>query len=190
MLPDRTAKRGSTLRRVAAALCAIAIVCASPVVRAEPSPEYLIKAAYLYNFAMFVDWPADAFSTRTSPFVIGILGANRFDRALERTVADKRIDRRPIVVRRVDSPRDLRHCHIVFVSSSDAARSAEVLDRLDGLPILVVGETSDFARRGGTIAFLIEDNRVRFEVNLDAARRAKLTISAKLLSLAKTVRTG
>ena len=177
-------------RRIAAAFCAIAIACASPAVRAEPSPEYLIKAAYLYNFAMFVDWPPDAFATRTSPFVIGILGADRFDRALERTVSGKRIDKRPIVVRRVDAPHELKRCHIVFVSSSDAARNADVLGRLDGLPVLVVGETPDFARRGGSIAFLVEDNRVRFEVNLDAARRAKLTISAKLLSLAKTVRTG
>jgi hypothetical protein len=178
------------MRRAAAALCAAALVLAPFAARAEPSPEYLIKAAYLYNFAMFIEWPPDAFSTRTSPFVIGILGADRFDRALERTVAGKRIDRRPIVVRRVDTPQELRRCHIVFVSSSDASRSADVLGRLDGLPILVVGETADFARRGGSLAFLIEENRVRFEVNLDAARRAKLTISAKLLTLAKTVRTG
>lgn len=177
-------------RRLAAILCAIAVSCSPPVARAEPTPEYLIKAAYLYNFAMFIDWPPDAFPTRNAPFVIGVFGADRFDHALERTVRDKRIDKRPIVIRRLEAPQDLKRCHIVFVSSSDAARIGDVAARLEGLPILVVGETPDFARRGGSIAFVIEDNRVRFEVNLDAARRARLTISAKLLNLATVVRAG
>lgn len=170
------------------AWCCLA-VCRPPVPAfAAPTPEYLIKAAYLYNFALFVEWPADAFPSSDAPIVIGVVGDDPFDQALERTVRDKRINRRPLVVRRLQWGQNLRQCHILFVSASEAARAADLGTRLDGQPVLVVGETFDFARRGGTINFFIENNKVLFEVNVDAARRARLDISAKLLNLARIIR--
>lgn len=179
------------VRRVALLLCACLALGPWPApVAAAPSPEYLIKAAYLYNFALFVEWPADAFAAADAPIVIGVVGADPFDEALDRTIQDKRINRRRIVVRRLQWSQDLRGCHILFVSASEAARASELSSRLNGLPVLVVGETPEFARRGGTINFTIEDNKVRFEVNVDAARRARLNISAKLLNLARIVRGG
>jgi hypothetical protein len=176
-------------RRLVVAVCAWLTVCHAPTaVSAAPAPEYLIKAAYLYNFALFVEWPAEAFLAADAPLVIGVVGSDPFDSALERTVRGKRINRRPLVIRRLQASQDLRQCHILFVSSSEAARTGELISRLEGVPVLVVGETPDFARRGGTINFTIEDNKVRFEVNVDAARRARLKISAKLLNVARIVR--
>ena len=122
--------------------------------------------------------------------MIGVIGADPFDVALERTVRDKRVNNRPVVVRRLQWAQDLRQCHILFVSSSEGTRAGELTARLDGLPILLVGETPDFARRGGTINFAIDDNKVGLEVNVDTARRSRLNISAKLLKVARIVRGG
>ena len=149
------------------------------------SPEYLIKAAYLYNFAMFVDWPSEAFATPDSSIVIGIIGADPFGWALDRTVEDKRINGRRIVVQRLQWSQDPSHCHIVFVS--DPARLSEVADRLAGAATLVVADTDTAARRSA-INFIVRDNKVGFEINLNQARSARLTISSKLLNLARVVR--
>jgi uncharacterized protein DUF4154 len=181
--------------RVVLAFCFAGGLCPtlsqlSPVVRAAPSPEYLIKAAYLYNFALFVEWPAEVFATRDAPIVIGIIGADPFDQALERTIQDKRINGRTLVVRRLQPGQDMRQAHILFVRSSEAGRNDELIGRLAGHPVLLVGETPDFARRGGTITFTIEDERVRFEINVEAARRARLNVSATLLNVARVVRTN
>jgi hypothetical protein len=155
--------------------------------RATP-PEYLIKAAYLYHFAMFVDWPADAFSSKDSPIVIGIVGNDPFGPAIDDTVRDKRIDGRRLVVRRLDWTQDLRQCHILFLA--DGGRIAEVARRVSGLSVLIVGETQDLASHGAVINFRIEGNRVRFDINVDAAKRSHLTISSQLLNLARIVRTS
>jgi hypothetical protein len=150
-------------------------------------PEYLIKAAYLYHFAMFVDWPADAFPSKNSPIVIGIVGNDPFGPAIDDTVRDKRIDGRPLVVKRLDWSQDLRQCHILFLA--DGGRIADVVRRVGGLSVLIVGETQDLASHGAVINFRIEDNRVRFDINVDAAKRSRLTISSQLLNLARIVRT-
>jgi hypothetical protein len=172
----------------------VLLVCltVSPALAAAPSsprsPEYLIKAAYLYNFAMFIDWPSDAFSSEDSPIVIGILGTDPFGWALDRTVQDKTINHRPLIVERLQWSQELRHCHILFVSASDAPKFAEVAHRLAGSSVLIVGDTPEATSSGGTINFTVEDNKVQFEINVDAARRARLKISSKLLNLAKVVR--
>jgi hypothetical protein len=150
------------------------------------SPEYLIKAAYLYNFAMFVEWPADAFASSESPIVIGVVGSDPFGWALDRTVQDKRIGKRRIVVERLTPTQDPRHAHIVFVGDADNARLNDLNDRLKGASTLVV--TDDQAGQRSAIAFVVTDNKVGFEVNLEPARRARVTISSKLLTLARTVR--
>jgi hypothetical protein len=178
------------MKRFLFIVCALLLSWRSVAVDAAPSSEYLIKAGYLYNFAMFVGWPADAFSRPDAPLVIGIVGSDPFGQALDRIVQNKRINGRPVVVRRLQANSDLRQSHILFVSGSDAGVAAGVAARLEGRPVLVVGEAPDFARRGGTINFVDDATRVRFEVNLDAAKKSRLDISAKLLHVAIRVVRG
>jgi hypothetical protein len=151
------------------------------------SPEYVIKAAYLYNFAMFVEWPTDAFPTADSPLAIGVVGDDPFGGALERTVEGKRINKRRIVVDRVQSVQDARRCHIVFIGASDDPRVSEFSTRLTGQSVLLVGESDDVLKLGATIGFTVRDNKVGYDINLGAAKRARLTISSKLLNLARVV---
>ena len=159
----------------------------SAIVRAAASPEYLTKATFLCNFALFVEWPADVFTTRDAPIVLGVVGNDPFEQALDDTIRNKRIKGRPIVVRRLQAAQDLRQAHILFVSTSEAGRHEELIARVGRHPVLLVGDTPDFARQGGAIAFTMEAERVRFEINLDATRRAGLNVSAKLLKLARVV---
>ena len=154
------------------------------------SSEYLIKAGFIYNFAKFVEWPSAAFAQPDSPIVIGVLGTDPFGNVLDRIVEDKKIGPRGFVVRRYKWGRDLKElkdCKILFVSASERAHIDEILLGVKGLPILTVGETPGFAERGGVIRFTLEDNRVRFEVNVDAAHQADLNISSRLLTLAKII---
>jgi hypothetical protein len=180
----------SRLANAAGILLAVLLVVPRPAgaVDSSPrSPEYLIKAAYLYNFAMFVEWPADAFSRPDSAVVIGVVGADPFGWALDRTVQDRKIGKRPIVVERMQWGQDPRRYHIVFVSGSDAARLTDLATRLEGSPTLIVAD-SDALWPRSAISFVVNDNKVGFEINLDQATRARLTISSKLLNLARVVR--
>jgi len=160
---------------------------------APDSSEYLIKAGFIYNFAKFVEWPSAAFAQPDSPIVIGVLGTDPFGSVLDRLVQDKKIGQRGFVVRRykwgkdLKDLKDLRDCKILFVSASEKAHADEIIQLVKWLPILTVGETPGFAERGGVIRFTVEDNRVRFEVNVDAAHQADLNISSRLLTLAKII---
>ena len=171
--------------RILAVVC-LALLSTSVSYARSTAPEYLIKAAYLYHFAMFVDWPADAFATKSSPIVVGILGNDPFGSAIDDTVRGKRIDGRSLVVRRLDWNQDFRQCHILFLADGD--RIGDVVRRTNGHSLLIVGETGDLAKRGAVISFRIEDNRVRFDINVEAARRSRLTISSQLLNVARIVR--
>jgi hypothetical protein len=154
------------------------------------SSEYLIKAGFIYNFAKLVEWPTSAFAQPDSPIVIGILGDDPFGATLDRIVADKKINGRGFAVKRLKWGRDLkelRDCNILFVSSSEKEHLDSLVDATKWLPILTIGDAPGFARRGGIINFTLEDNKVRFEVNVEAAKHADLTISSRLLTLAKIV---
>jgi len=154
------------------------------------SSEYLIKAGFIFNFAKFVEWPTSAFAQPDSPIVIGILGTDPFGTIIDQIVQDKKIGARGFVVKRLkwgSEVKDLRDCKILFVSASEKAHMDELLQMVKGLPVLTVGETPGFAERGGVIRFVLEDNRVRFEVNVEAAHQAELTISSRLLTLARII---
>jgi hypothetical protein len=157
---------------------------------ASDSSEYLIKAGFIYNFAKFVEWPSAAFAEPESPIVIGVIGVDPFGSLIDRIVEDKKIGSRGFIVKRFKWGRDLKElkdCKILFVSPSEHAHIDEILQMVKGLPILTVGETPGFAERGGMIRFTLEDNRVRFEVNVEAAHQADLNISSRLLTLAKII---
>jgi hypothetical protein len=154
----------------------------------KAATEYQVKAAFLYNFAKFVDWPPSAFSDAKQPLDICVYGRDPFGTALEDALMGKTIGERRVGLGRATQFQDLVGCHVVFVSASAHETAAELANRLKGRAVLLVGESDGFAASGGTIQFTIEDNRVHFVINPDAADRAGLKISSKLLALAKIVR--
>jgi len=154
----------------------------------EINREYAIKAAYLYQFGRYVQWPQQAFDSADSPLVIGVLGDAPFGGVLEEIAGTKKIEGRSILVRKFASMADYTPCHILFIASSVSPREkTEAIRKLQGTPTLIVGEEPGFAEHGGMINFFLEENRVRFEINAEAAKHDQLKISSKLLSLAKIV---
>ncbi len=153
---------------------------------AQPT-EYEVKAAFLYNFARFIEWPADAFDGPQTPLVIGILGEDPFGPALDDIIAGKKVGGRDVVVLRLHGNQDPRGCHLLFISASEKKHLPEILLSLRGSTVVTVSESERFIYSGGTISLLVENSRVRFEVNLDAAARARAKLSAKLLALARGV---
>jgi hypothetical protein len=158
--------------------------------QANSPGEYQLKAAFLFNFAKFVDWPPGAFPTAASPFVVCILGQDPFGTDLDDALRGKTIADRSIVIRRCQSDADARGCQIVFVSRMERRRISEILQGLRGVNVLLVGESEGFAAGGGAIEFVLDQDRIRFRINPGAASRAGLTISSKLLALATIVHDG
>jgi hypothetical protein len=154
---------------------------------AAASREYQIKAACLLNFAQFVEWPAAAFAKPDSPIIIGVLGDDPFGDALESTFHDESIHGRPLVVRRSRELDDLKSCHLLFISKSEKSRLSEILSGSIDTAAVTVGEIDEFAQRGGIINFYIDNAKIRFEVNPDAAQRKGLKIGSQLLKRARIV---
>lgn len=154
-----------------------------------PPLEYKVKAAFLVKFASFIEWPAKRSGTNGS-FTIGILGEDPFGKDFDDAVQQERVNYQPVVVRRAGNVSELKDCKIIFVSRSESHRLAELFQTLDGKPILVVGEENNFAQQGGMIGFIKEGGKVRFEINLAAAERADLRLSAKLLQVGKIIVPG
>jgi hypothetical protein len=152
--------------------------------------EYTIKAAFLYHFLTYIDWPAGTFIEETQPFVIGIFETDPFGAVLDKIATTKNVAGRPIEIRRLLSTEKLLDCHIVFVPGSVAPDAQKhVLGLLVNSHVLVVGETDDFVEQGGAAQFFVEGNKVRFAFNTDAVDRSNLKVSSKLLSLAKIIST-
>lgn len=149
--------------------------------------EYEVKAAYLYNFARFVQWPADAFPTPDSPFVLAVLGEDRFGPMLDAMCEGKRLFDRRIVIKRVRRIEELGTAHMVFISSSEMREMSRIVEALAGHSVLSVGDSPDMARAGAVIGFRVEEDRVRFDVNLTRAEQNHLKISSQLLKVAMTV---
>ncbi len=158
------------------------------IAQTKAPTEYQVKAAFLYNFAKFIDWPPSAFSDSKQRFDICVYGRDPFGTALEDALLGKTIGERRVGLGRAAQFQDLASCHVVFISASAHESAADLANRLKGRAVLLVGESEGFAASGGTIQFTIEDNRVHFVINPDAADRAGLKISSKLLALAKIVR--
>jgi len=152
--------------------------------------EYEVKAAFLYNFAKFVEWPAEAFPDGNAPILVCIVGRDPFGDILNQTLLGKTVNGKPVIIQRGGITQDLRFCHIVFISSSERKRLAQIMQRLNGASVLTVSEIEGFAELGGIINFTLEGNKVRFEINVTSAERARLRISSKLLALAKAIWSG
>jgi hypothetical protein len=155
--------------------------------QSNPSGEYQVKAAFLFHFAQFVDWPPEAFKDAASPLTYCTVGEDPFHGALDASMSGKTIGPRPVRVLHFKRAQDIQNCEVLFLGGQEQKSIPAALANLRGNPVLTVGESEHFVQDGGMIGFLLEDNKVRFEINLDAAGRAKLKISARLLTLAKTV---
>lgn len=149
--------------------------------------EYQVKAAFLYNFAKFVEWPGDSFPSSSAPIQVCILGRDDFGQELQLITQDKVINGRRIEIDHVLTLNRARDCQVLFIGSSERSRTREILASVQGRTVLTISDEPGFAAAGGVINFILENSRVRFEINLTAAYQAHLKISSKLLALAKLV---
>lgn len=146
-----------------------------------------LKAAFLFNFARFTEWPAEVLPAG-SPLVLCVIGDADVAQSLTRAVQGKSIDGHAVVARRVGDDAVLKVCHLIYGSGIEGRRARQVLDALKDAPVLTVSDTAAFTAAGGTAYLFMEGERMRFAVNVDAAQRASLRISAQLLSLARIVK--
>lgn len=149
-------------------------------------PEYSVKAAFVYNFARFTEWPEGAFEDAASPLRLCVIGQDPFGGALD-LIAGKTVGSRELLISYPIWADEARYCHILFVSESDQRHLPEIVRHLNGSPVLIIGDTPEITRSGGIIALENVENRVRFRVNLDAAQRLGLRLSSRILDLATSV---
>jgi hypothetical protein len=181
---NRTLKHQSTRWLVASAFLLLSGLKLSA--QTPTSPEYQVKAVFLFNFAQFVDWPPKAFPEAQTPLVIGVLGEDPFGTYLDETVRGEKVKDRPLVVQRYRRVGEIKTCHVLFISRSETDRLEQILASVKGRNILTVGDAEDFALRGGMIQLVTEKNKIRMRINLEAVKAAGLTISSKLLRVAET----
>ena len=175
-------------RRLAALFLATGLTADAPLPgQPKAAGEYEIKAAFLYNFARYVEWPPGRLPAAGEAFVITVLGEDPFGDALDAIIRERTIHDRRLTVRRVARVEDVGESQILFISRSEAEALPRILQRLDAAPILTVGETAQFAERGGMIRFRREGERIAFDINVASTERAGLRVSSQLLKLARIV---
>jgi hypothetical protein len=182
MVRIRPRRRSATVLAVLSALLFLV-----PRTEAIPEKEYQVKAAFLFNFAQFVQWPDSLFPDKDSPLVVGILGEDPFDSYLDEVVRGEKVNGRPIEVVRYRSVGQVKNCHILYIGASEERRVAEVLKALGGRQVLTVGESDLFPRKGGMVSMVNRQGRIRLSVNLQAIKSSELGVSSKLLQLAEIV---
>jgi hypothetical protein len=167
----------------------LVLTVARPLRAADPSSltEDQIKAGFLFNFMRFVDWPAKDYETSTSSITVCIIGETPVTPLLIEAAKDKLIEGRSVLVKHVKTNEDFRGCHLLFIASNESSKEPVIFSKLAGANVLTVGEDPGFALAGGVLNFLTQDNRVKLELNLDAATRANLKISAKLIAVSHLV---
>jgi hypothetical protein len=182
---------GSRLIQIAASF----MVCVFPCVlhgRVQASDvgevtEYEVKAAFIYQFIKFVEWPDGVFKNPADPVVIGVLGDEPFDAVTGKTVRNKTVRGRKLTVRRIKSGEKPSTCHVLFCAASTAKDMPRILKSLEGSGILTIGDAEGLARQGLMINFVMTNDQVHFEINVKAAKRAGFEFSSKLLNLAAIV---
>lgn len=182
----------SAIRRnwLVGVLClGLAIGSAAPVHGAEAAvSEYELKAAFLYNFTKFVDWPPRAFPVADGPIVIGIIGEDPFGTAIDALVRGEVVHDHALIVKRMPADGDLRNCQVLYISRSEKDHLPALMNQLKGSPVLTVSDMERFGEQGGIVNLVLENKAVKIEINSAAADRAGLQISAKLLRLARLVK--
>jgi hypothetical protein len=147
-------------------------------------------AKFLYEFALFIEWPPHAFVDAHDPIVVGVVGNDKLTDIFERDFQGKRIKGRPLLVRQLPWGTELRGCHLLFVPATEAARMQELPALLEDAPVVSLSDDQAAARNGSVVSFAVRDNRVRLEINVDRARMARIGISSRVLRLARIRRGG
>src|SRR5258708_1980448 len=142
--------------------------------------DYQVKAAYLYNFGRFVEWPASA-TGKGDLFTVCILGKDPFGPVLDKVLAGETIGGKSVVARRISTPQESGNCQILFLSSTEENRLNKIIEAMDKEAVLTVSDMPQFSEHGGMVQFVLEGKRVRFEVNLTAAQNAGMTLRSELL---------
>jgi len=177
-----------TARLVALAAFAAVVALAPATARPAESPtDRDVKAAFLYHFTQYVEWPAAAFESPESPVILGVLGDVAYLQLITASAGGKSVGGRPIVVREIRSPSGAVGCHVVFVGASQAAAVPAIVRAVGASPVLTVSDAPEFAKAGGAVGFVVKNGKVAFQVNVKAAGRAGLKVSSKLLRLAEIV---
>ena len=170
------------------ALVAWMLLSVVPMDAQQPRPnEYQVKAAYLFNFGRFVKWPASA-ADKSNSFAVCVLGQDPFGSSLDSIMAGEQLDGKRLVVKRISAAQDAEDCRILFISATEESHLKEILETLDESDVLTVSDMPSFSRRGGMIQFVLDGDKVRFEINLSKAEASRLTLSSQLLKVATAVR--
>jgi hypothetical protein len=177
--------RGLLARAALVALGAVAAFATTAAAESE-SLEYAVKATFLYKFAPFVEWPPMVFSSATAPLVVCVVGKDPFGPLLDQAIAGQKMGDRPVVIHRMDTASRDAGCHIMFIGGSPGQSADDALNVMRGAPVLTVTDSGQSAQ--GMISFVIDNARVRFDIDDDAASRAGIMVSSKLLSLAHRVK--
>lgn len=180
-------------RRSPAVLCIVLVLACVPLLAraqraaAQVAGEYEVKAAFLYNFAKFIEWPALEVPAVPEAFSLCVLGDDPFGGSLERVVRGKTVQDHPLIVRHLVDVEEAVRCQILFVTASALGQFRRMLAAVEGAPVLIVGDTEDVVHWGGMVGFHMEGNRVRFVINQAAVERAGLQASSQLLNVADKV---
>src|SRR5882672_468414 len=174
---------------LAGLVAAVAFFLTTGLLAQQPKPnEYQVKATYLYNFGRFVKWPETVPAGKGDSFSVCVIGQDPFGSILDSTLAGEALDGKPVVLRRLSKPQDAGECRILFISTTEEKHLKEILIALDESGVLTVSDMPSFTKRGGMIQFILEGDRVRFEINLASAENAKLVLSSELLKVATSVK--
>jgi hypothetical protein len=152
-----------------------------------PAREYQLKAAFIFNFTQFTEWPPSTYSSSKAPFVIGILGEDPFGSYLDELVKEETVNGHPLLVQRFTNAEEIKNCHILFIKVPKPVKYKTILTSLKGKNILTIGEDPNFINEGGMIRFMMVNNKIQFQINPDAAKEENIIISSKLLRLAEIV---
>lgn len=176
-------------KQITALVIYLFCLCLPPVFQSQtsPLPEYKIKAVFLFNFTQFVEWPHDAFNNNNDPFVIGILGKDPFGKYIDEVVQNEKVGNHPLTIMRYHNTNEINNCQVLFIESDDSNLSA-VLSALNNRAILTVSDMQGFTQAGGIIGFITTDNKIKLQININAAKEAELNISSKLLSVASILK--
>lgn len=171
------------------AICTIMLMignCLLPLyAQSKPAAEFQVKAAFLYNFTRFIDWPPTAFSSANAPFVIAIIGNDPFGDYLAQVIKSESVNNHRIIIKRYNQLKEVTDCHILFISPPATKKTKEILQLTEHRNILTVSDGDNFTNSGGIVSFYKENNKIRFEINISSAKAAQLEISSKLLTLAR-----
>jgi hypothetical protein len=172
-------------------VCMLGLFFSAPAnAQSESSTEYQVKAAYFAGFTKFVAWPVDTLSPGDAVLTIGIVGEDPFGPALESAFAGATIggNKARVVLQHLHWDQDLRNCQAIFISQSDRKHLRAILSNLGDSSVLTVSDIANFSSEGGMIGFVFDVDRIRFDINFDAATRSRLKVSSRLLTLARSVR--